>query len=320
MTGTPVANKPEDLWTQYFFLDDGATLGTNFEAFRARFCTSNGGYVRIDELRERLASLSIRREKEGTIDLPSKTIKPVSVSLVGQQLRMYEQMRNELALWIRDLSGAEILATAENILTRLVRLAQLASNPALIDSRYLETPVKFAALDELIAVYLQDASSKVIVWTSFVGNIPPLLKRFSIFRPVCLHGEMDRRARDHAIRAFKSDPSVRLLVANPAAAREGLTLTQANTAIYLDRTFNLVDFLQSQDRIHRLSQTKACEIILLVAERTIDEFIDFSIAQKHRLARYTQSDSDEISAADLALRKPDLLRALIQPAAGGESF
>jgi hypothetical protein len=50
-------------------------------------------------------------------------------------MRMYEQMRNDLALWIRDLSGAEILAHAENILTRLVRLAQLASHPALIDSR-----------------------------------------------------------------------------------------------------------------------------------------------------------------------------------------
>jgi SWI/SNF-related matrix-associated actin-dependent regulator 1 of chromatin subfamily A len=316
MTGTPVANKPEDLWTQYFFLDDGAALGPTFEAFSARFCTSNGGYVRVDELRERLASLSIRREKEGTIELPSKTITPISVSLAGQQLRMYEQMRNELALWIRDLSGAEILVRAENILTRLVRLAQLASNPALIDSRYQETPVKFAALDELLAIYLQDASSKVIVWTSFVGNIPPLLKRFVVFRPVCLHGEMDRKSRDRAIRAFKGDPGVRLLIANPAAAREGLTLTQANTAIYLDRTFNLVDFLQSQDRIHRLSQTKACEIILIIGEGTIDEFIDFSIAQKHRLARYTQSDSDEISAADLALQKPDLLRALIQPAAG----
>jgi SWI/SNF-related matrix-associated actin-dependent regulator 1 of chromatin subfamily A len=313
MTGTPVANKPEDLWTQYFFLDDGATLGSSFEAFRARFCTSNGGYVRVDELRERLASVSLRREKDRTIELPSKTITPVSVSLAGRQLQMYEQMRNELALWIRDLSGAEILARADNILTRLVRLAQLASNPALIDSRYQETPVKFAALDELLPAYLRGSSSKVIVWTSFVGNIPLLLKRFSSLRPVCLHGEMDRKSRDRAIRAFKSDPSVRLLIANPAAAREGLTLTQANTAIYVDRTFNLVDFLQSQDRIHRLSQTKACEIILLIAEGTIDEFIDFSIGQKHRLARYTQYDTDEISPMDLALEKPNLLRALIEP-------
>jgi SNF2 family DNA or RNA helicase len=103
------------------------------------------------------------------------------------------------------------------------------------------------------------------------------------------------------------------MIANPAAAREGLTLTQARTAIYLDRTFNLVDFLQSQDRIHRLSQENACEIVILNAQGTIDEFIDFSLAQKHRLAKYTQRDTDSIVPEDLALKKPDLLRALIGP-------
>ena len=313
MTGTPVANKPEDLWTQYFFLDDGVALGRSFDAFRRRFCTADGGYTHVDELRERLASLSLRREKEGTVRLPSKTVTRVSVALMGEQLRMYEEMRNQLALWVRDLSGAEILARADNILTRLVRLAQLASNPALIDSRYRETPAKFAALDQLLPAYLREASDKVIIWTSFVGNIPALRERFAEFSPVRLHGEMDSRSRDTAISAFKRDSDVRLLIANPAAAREGLTLTQASTAIYLDRTFNLVDFLQSQDRIHRLSQTKSCEIVLLTGEGTIDEFIDFSISQKHRLARYTQRDSDEIGPADLALEKPDLVRALIEP-------
>jgi SNF2 family DNA or RNA helicase len=101
------------------------------------------------------------------------------------------------------------------------------------------------------------------------------------------------------------------MIANPAAAREGLTLTEARTAVYLDRTFNLVDFLQSQDRIHRLSQEHPCQIVLLIAENTVDEFIDFSLSQKHRLARYTQADSDEISPGDLALQKPDVLRALL---------
>jgi SWI/SNF-related matrix-associated actin-dependent regulator 1 of chromatin subfamily A len=160
---------------------------------------------------------------------------------------------------------------------------------------------------------LRDASDKAIVWTSFVDNIPALLKRFSEFRPTSLYGEMNGKERDASVSAFKRDPKVRLLVANPAAAREGLTLTQARTAIYLDRTFNLVDFLQSQDRIHRLSQTKPCEIVLLTGHGTIDEFIDFSLSQKHRLARYAQRDIDEISPADLALQKPDLLRALVEP-------
>jgi SNF2 family DNA or RNA helicase len=314
MTGTPVANKPEDLWAQYFFLDDGATLGNSFDAFRARFCTSDGGYIRVDELRERIASLSLRREKLGTVELPSKTVVRVPVTLHGRQLSMYEEMRDQLALWIRDLSGEEILARAENILTRLVRLAQLASNPALIDSDYDETPAKFEALSELIPAYLQDDSDKIILWTSFVGHIPSLQARYRDLKPVTLYGEMDGLSRERAIAAFKKDRTVRLLIANPAAAREGLTLTQARTAIYLDRTFNLVDFLQSQDRIHRLSQTKACEIVLLTAEGTIDEFIDFSISQKHRLARYTQRDTDEITSADLALQKPDLLKALIEPA------
>lgn len=313
MTGTPVANKPVDLWTQYFFLDDGATLGRSFEAFQTQFCTSEGGYTRVNELRERIALLSLRREKEGTVQLPSKTLVRVPVELVGEQLRMYEEMRNHLALWIRDLSGAEILASADNILTRLIRLAQLASNPALIDSRYKETPAKFTALDQLLPAYLRDASDKVIIWTSFIGNIPTLQERFAEFRPVNLYGEMDSKSRDKAVSAFKRDPDVRIMIANPAAAREGLTLTQARTAIYVDRTFNLVDFLQSQDRIHRLSQSKPCEIVLLTGEATIDEFIDFSISQKHRLARYTQRDSDEISRADLALQKPDLLRALVEP-------
>lgn len=313
MSGTPVANRPEDLWAQYFFLDDGATLGESFEAFRNRFCTSNGGYKRVEELRESIAALSLRREKEGTVQLPPKTFARVAVTLRGEQLRMYDEMRNQLALWIRNLSGEEILARAENILTRLVRLAQLASNPGLIDAQYKEIPAKFLALDKLVPTCLQDDSEKAIIWTSFVGNIGALQNRFARFRPVCLHGEMDGKSRDVSVAAFKQDPTVRLLIANPAAAREGLTLTEARFAVYLDRTFNLVDFLQSQDRIHRLSQSRSCNILLLTAEGTIDEFIDFSISQKHRLARYTQRDSGQISSADLALSKPDLLRALIEP-------
>src|SRR6185295_6365220 len=202
-----------------------------------------------------------------------------------EQLRMYEELREQLELWIRDLSGNEILAQAENILTRLIRLAQLGSNPALLDFGYTDTPAKFLALDQLLHTYLREPTEKVIVWTSFVGNIRALLRRFSRFKPVALHGEMDVRSRNAAVAAFKNNAAVRLLIANPAAAREGLTLTRARTAIYLDRTFNLVDFLQSQDRIHRLSQTKPCEIVILNATGTIDEFIDFSLAQKHRLAR-----------------------------------
>lgn len=309
MTGTPVANRPDDLWSQLFFLDDGASLGCTFEVFKARY-RSGPGYRRIDEIRDRLASISLRREKEGTIALPPKTVTRVAIKLSGAQLAMYDCLRSELELWVHNLSGEQVLAQAENILSRLVRLAQLASNPALLDAKYAETPAKFYALDEIVALCKEQSAGKTIVWTSFVPNIPLLASRYRYLKPVTLFGDMDGKSRDNAINAFKQDATVRIMIANPAAAREGLTLTEARTAVYLDRTFNLVDYLQSQDRIHRMSQIHPCEILLLIAERTIDEFIDFSLLQKHRLARYTQADCDEISASDLALDKPDLLRAL----------
>jgi SWI/SNF-related matrix-associated actin-dependent regulator of chromatin subfamily A-like protein 1 len=314
MSGTPVANKPEDLWAQYYFLDRGATLGPTFEDFQSQYCLTSGGYTRIDELRERIKDISLRREKEGSVNLPTKTILRIPVILSGRQREMYDELRSTLELWVRNMTGQQILAQAENILTRLIRLAQLASNPGLIDSAYKEEPAKFLALDSLLSDYLQEPGSKVIVWTSFVENITTLIRRYTSLNPVCIHGGMDGAAKQRSVRAFKKDASVRVLIANPAAAREGLTLTEASTAIYVDRTFNLVDFLQSQDRIHRLSQKRPCNILLLMAEGTIDEFVDFSLEQKHRLARYTQNDVNEITVEDLALEKPQLLRALVEPA------
>ncbi|HTE39821.1 MAG TPA: DEAD/DEAH box helicase, partial [Steroidobacteraceae bacterium] len=312
MTGTPVANKPEDVWSQLLFLDDGARLGESFDAFCAHYKSNEGGYRRLDELRAHLADIAIRREKEGTVALPSKIIVRVPVDLAPVQRQMYDTMRADLELWVTRLSGEEVLTQAENILTRLIRLAQLASNPQLIDARYVETPAKFLALDTLINDRLPIAN-KIIVWSSFVSNIDTLVARYTHYKPVAIHGEMTNDARNESIRVFKQDPTVRLMIANPAAAREGLTLTESSCAIYVDRTFNLVDFLQSQDRIHRLSQSKDCEIVLLLAQDTVDEFVDFALCQKHRLARYTQNDVDEVSAEDLTLSKPDFLRALVQP-------
>lgn len=312
LSGTPVANKPEDLWSQMFFLDDGQALGASFEQFRNHFGSSASGYRNLDQLRERVASKSMRRLKAGTIALPGKQVRRIGIALDGAQAQMYATMKSELALWVQAMDGQTVLASGEAVLARLVRLAQLASNPSLIDAGYDEVPAKFQALDSLLSTYFANPEQKILVWTSFVENIEELQGRYSQWHPVCIHGAVSMEQRDAAVRSFKTDPATRLLIANPAAAREGLTLTEANVAIYLDRTFNLVDYLQSQDRIHRISQTRECEIILLVAKNTVDEFIDFSLEQKLRLAQYSQKDSDGIAPDDMLLTKPEELRELIQ--------
>ena len=102
------------------------------------------------------------------------------------------------------------------------------------------------------------------------------------------------------------------MIANPSAAREELTLTSANNAIYLDRNFNLVDYLQSQDRIHRISQTKECTIYKLLAKNTVDEYVDKLIDVKKDIAGYVQGDIEclETESYEFLLNKHELLEML----------
>jgi len=105
-------------------------------------------------------------------------------------------------------------------------------------------------------------------------------------------------------------PKHKILIANPAAAKEGLTLTSANNAIYLDRSFKMDDYLQSQDRIHRISQTKKCNIIKLIARKTIDEYTDEILEKKELVARYALGDSNNLDIKRQCLSKEDLLNIL----------
>jgi SWI/SNF-related matrix-associated actin-dependent regulator 1 of chromatin subfamily A len=150
LSGTPVANKPEDLWSQFYFLDDGDALGTTLAEFRARYRSEGGGYVALDDLRSRVDGMSKRRLKEHAVTLPSKQVRRLRLEMTGRQRELYDRMRNELAIWVQSLEGDQVLRQAEAILARLVRLAQLASDPSMLDAAYDEGPCKFTALDSLL--------------------------------------------------------------------------------------------------------------------------------------------------------------------------
>ncbi len=206
---------------------------------------------------------------------------------------MYEKLKEELYLEIKNIEGDIVIDESSDLLKKLLRLAQIASNPYLIDKGYNETPCKYYELDKLLDKIVE-AKQKVIIWTSFVENIRILNKRYKKYGPLMLYGEISIEDRNTIVKKFKNDTESKVLIANPAAAREGLTLTSANNAIYLDRNFNLVDYLQSQDRIHRISQNKECYIYKLIAKDTIDEYIEAITIRKHDLAKYIQGDIKNI--------------------------
>ena len=315
ITGTPIANKPLDLWSQFYFLDSGYLLGSNYKEFEKAYSITlkdsdiADNECRFRDLRDTVLSNSIRRLKEDVLELPEKVYIDKYVQVEGQQKEIYTQLKRELYIEVTNMDGERIIDESNDVLKKLLRLVQIASNPFLIDKAYYETPAKFSLLDTLIEEILE-RKEKLIVWSCFVENIRILRKRYKDFGALLLYGDIPIIKRNEIVKQFGKDDKCRILIANPAAAKEGLTLTSANNAIYLDRNFNMVDYLQSQDRIHRISQTKECRIYKLIAKNTIDEYIDEIIYKKHKLAEYVQGDTDNIVQDKRFITKEHLLEIL----------
>ncbi len=225
---------------------------------------------------------------------------------------MYDELRNRLCLEITTLVGEQIIDDAENILKRMLRLVEIASNPKLFDASYSGVPAKFKHADGLITEIVS-RGEKAILWTNFVGNIRLLRRRYDHYGAAMIFGEVSLDDRARIVAEFQSSKGLRVLVANPAAAREGLTLTAANHAIYVDRNFNLIDYLQSQDRIHRISQERPAYIHNLVGEDTIDAYIEDVIYRKQAIAEYVYGDSKDLKLSPSAFTKEDILRLLGEP-------
>ena len=302
MTGTPVANRPHDVWSQIKFLDGGKTLGTSFAKFKSNVdlpkdtADAPEYSAQLSGILEKLKGFSVRETKKTAgIALPDKTILTHFVNLKSHQAIIYKSYRDGLAHEFES-AGSVIVDDAEDILKRLLRLVQCASNPALVDETYREQPAKYTRLRELFQeIDLQ--SRKVIVWTGFVDNVEWLNDQLRSFHSQKIHGKMSVADRNEAIRTFKKESGCRVLVATPGAAKEGLTLTVANHTVFYDRGFSLDDYLQAQDRIHRISQTEDCIVHNLIARGTIDEWVDTLLNAKHQAAQLTQGDisRDEFS-------------------------
>jgi SNF2 family DNA or RNA helicase len=299
MTGTPIANRPFDLWAQIYFLDHGASLGDNFGLFKADLDLANdlgrdrGKAARFEEalgsVFQKIQRFSVRETKRtANIVLPDKELKNILVDLEPRQAEIYETFRREFAaIVVRD--GAPVLDDAEEILKRLLRLVQVASNPMLVDERYKGTPGKYPQLENLVYEVV-DAGEKAIVWTSFTDNVDWLARELHGFGAVRVHGKMSYEDRNKSLDVFKTRADSKVLIATPGAAKEGLTLTVANHAIFYDRSFSLDDYLQAQDRIHRISQTRTCFVNNLIARDTVDEWVDVLLAAKQLAARLGQGD------------------------------
>jgi SNF2 family DNA or RNA helicase len=314
LTGTPVSNRPHDIWSQIFFLDQGESLGANFKQFKAKLeipklvnpnalteLEENKVHefeTALEEIFDNIGSFTVRETKKSSgIKLPKKEFMILEGEWEPEQRELYERVRDELSIEI-SVDAQLTEDVSENLLKKLLRLVQITSNPSIIDDRYDNLPGKVPVLDALCDSVVEN-KEKIIIWTTFTRSVDWLNRRYSKYGAVKIHGSMNIAERNVSVTRFLDDPDTKVMIASPAAAKEGLTLTVANHVAFFDRSFSLDDYLQAQDRIHRISQTKDCMVYNIILPDSIDEWVDSLIRIKGAAAALAQRDISRVEYKSL---------------------
>jgi SNF2 family DNA or RNA helicase len=302
LSGTPVTNSPEDLFTQVEILAPGEHRLGNKDSFML-LANENPAAAKA-----KTSGLVFRRTKDECLDLPDKTFVDVSVELPVWQRKLYDAMRDEMVCELRAMSGEEYRAQAVTALSKITRLMQIASNPALVlpvDGM----PGKFEALDNIVADILSVPGRKVIIWCNYVGTIEELTKRYAAHGSAAIYGGTPVDERQQIAADFQNGSSIRVLIGNPAAAGTGFTFTAAAFTIYESLSWRYDFYAQSQDRNHRIGQSLPVTYFRLIAADTIEKAIVEALERKGSMASGLLGDKKQPSIASFSR---DEMIALLQ--------
>lgn len=317
LTGTPAPNHPRDVTALLDMLwpSGAASQRLPDDAFRG-----NPPIAAMPQVNAAVRPLFVRTRKD-ELELPPVDFNPVLVAQGAIQRDIYAALRNRYAgMFELDRKDQDMFRQMGEV---LMYLLQAASSPRLLSEfsrqprAYRYPPLAIPAgskLAHLIDTYaehevapkiahacglIRDNTSKglkTLVWSNFPGNLLDLEQQLAALEPALVYGEIptrdeDQRGtrnRDDELRRFREDDKCQVLLANPAAMSEGVSLHEVcHEAIYVDRTFNAGQYLQSLDRIHRLglAQDTRTRITLLMTAGTVDETVGRRVGEKtERLA------------------------------------
>ena len=301
LTGSPVTKSPLDLFTQCNFLNEFLLGFDSFYAFRNRYAHMIernfggrrvqlvGSYKRLDELADNIKSFSYRVLKEDCLDLPDKIYTKREIELTDEQSKAYATMKSAA---LASLKGK--MATAPHVLTQMMRLHQITCGHLKNDDG-TTTTIKNNRMKELLSL-LEEVEGKVIIWANYIYDIENIVKNISeeygADSIVQYYGAISSQDRADAIEKFQDPNSnARFFVGNPQTAGYGITLTAASNVIYYSNGYDLEKRLQSEDRAHRIGQTKSVTYIDLIAPKTVDEKIVKALRSKMDIAN-TIMDED----------------------------
>jgi superfamily II DNA or RNA helicase len=304
LTGTPVENRLDELWSQLHFLNRGLLGGRR--DFRDRYARpiSEGDVAAADRLRERLRPFVLRRLKRDVApELPPRTEVVLRFDLSDEERDVYRTVE---AATVRPVverlqAGGNVIAALE----ALLRLRQAACHSGLVPGQEADGSSKVSLLMERIEQAVEDGHKALVFsqWTSFLDRVEPHMNAARVpFERL----DGATRERGRVVDRFQDADGRPVMLVSLRAGGTGLNLTAADHIFLLDPWWNPAVEDQAADRAHRIGQTRPVVVHRLIARNTVEERILELHARKRALAEVALGGGGQADG----LTRDDLLALL----------
>lgn len=323
LSGTPLENRLDELYSVVEFIDD-RRLGPAFRFFNTyRVVDENGrvlGYKNLDELRERLKPILLRRTRKLVMkDLPPRTTEILRIQPTGEQMVLHDAHQKIVQMIIqkRFISEMDLLRLQKALL-----MCRLAANASYLVDRQLPCfSSKLEELDNLLGQLAAEEDRKIVLfteWTTMLDLIEPILARHGLDH-VRLDGSVPQKERQVLVHRFQKVPECRAFVTTNAGST-GLNLQAANTVVNVELPWNPAILEQRIARAHRMGQKRSVQVYLLVSEGTLEESLLGTLSAKQELALAALDPDSDVTELDLVSGMEELKRRLevllgVKPAA-----
>ena len=279
MTGTPLVNRPLDLYLIARWL---GFEQRSFSAYKNYYCTFNGyriiGYKHMDEPKTLLSNIMLRRKKEDALDLPDKIHTLDYVEMGTKQGKVYYAVVEQLK------SEVEKIILNPNPLSQTMRLRQATAAPEILTDGVKES-AKMNRMLELMDEIVQNGDKAIVFsnWSTVTQIARKRLEKDG-YGVAYVTGEVSTDERQIQMANFQQDPNVQVIVGTIGAMGTGLTLTAASNVIFLDEPWTMAEKQQAEDRAHRIGTKKAVNVITLITKNTVDEYVHDIVNTKGQMA------------------------------------
>ena len=278
MTGTPLMNTPLDLYIHLKWLGYEKHA---FYPFKQHYCMFGGfggyqivGYKNLEQLREQLDEIMLRRLKKEVLDLPEKIHTIEYVEMSPKQAKIYKEVKAEIQ------ENIDMVKKAVNPLAEMIRLRQATGHTGILSSEIQES-AKLDRLEEIVEELVAN-NNKALIFSNWTQMTTPTFERLKRFNPAIITGETKNRVEQQD--KFMLDDTCKVIIGTIGAMGTGLTLTAGSTVIFLDEPWTKATKDQAEDRAHRIGTLDNVNIITLLCKGTIDERVNEIVNEKGAMA------------------------------------